>query len=223
LIQKRFASKLESKLARYALAGSAVLAAPAAANASIIYNTGSPTGLPATIQTGSTTSIDISLDGTITDFTLAVNTTPQASVSGPVTTLFLANGDGPEALASGTLIDVSTATTLGGGNLFSIVGFDKSGNWQSTGAPVQAYLGVAFDISGSTHYGWAQLIVDAVIFPGSGASISLIDYAYEDQAGVGIEAGTTADAVPEPSTLGLFALGAAGVIALRRKRQNAQS
>jgi hypothetical protein len=222
LTQKRFASKLESKLARYALAGSAVLAAPAAANASIIYNTGSPAGLPANITTGATTSLNVSLDGTITDFTLAVNTNPQASVSGPGTTSFVVDIDGPEALTLGTLINGSSV--LGStGNLFSISGPTKSGNWQSTDTPVQAYLGVAFDISGSTHYGWAQLTVDANFGFPSNASITLIDYAYESQAGVGIEAGATASAVPEPSTLGLFALGAAGVMALRRKRQKAQN
>ncbi len=60
-----------------------------------------------------------------------------------------------------------------------------------------------------THYGWFRLEVNTT----TGGKI--VDWAYENVAGVSIGAG----AVPEPSSLGCLALGAAGIRSLRRRRQ----
>jgi hypothetical protein len=43
---------------------------------------------------------------------------------------------------------------------------------------------------------------------------TLVDYAFESDAGVGIAAGA---GIPEPTSLGLLAVGAAGLVARRRK------
>ena len=74
------------------------------------------------------------------------------------------------------------------------------------------FLGLRFQIpaDGSTHYGWARVSV------ADDLSMTLTDWAYESTADVGIIAG----AVPEPASLGLLALGAAGVVALRRGRKS---
>jgi len=167
----------------------------------------------------------VTLDGSLTDFTLAVdvNTTglAGAAVSGPVTTFFVANSGNPSSLTLGTLISAANATGPGGDLSRHFAGSPfptKTGNWDYSGSP--AYLGLAFDISGSTHYGWAQLAVNISNSTPQSSSVTLIDYAYQDQAGIGINAGATTETVPEPSTLALFALGAAGVIALRRRWQS---
>ena len=221
-------AKIDSKLIRYALASGAVLGAPAAADASIIYTT---SGSFIEQTTGGFTTLDVTLDGSLTDFTLTAQIgdgmLAGVSVSGPGTTSFVANGVGPQALTLGTLISAANATGPGGNLVRSVAGAPfpvKVGNWSADESP--AYLGLAFDISGSTHYGWAQLSIDVDgggFGPPPYAKVTVIDYAYEDQAGVGINAGQTAAAVPEPSTLALFAMGAAGVMALRRKRQSKQN
>jgi hypothetical protein len=93
------------------------------------------------------------------------------------------------------------------------------------------YLGVAFQIHGKTHYGWARLSV-------SRSKTMLTGYAYETIPGKLIKAGRThgrADDptnknsgpgaslinsipdIPEPATLGLLAMGAHGLSSWRRE------
>lgn len=71
-----------------------------------------------------------------------------------------------------------------------------------------AYVGFRFNAADGTHYGWIQLSVG----PGS---IDFISAAYESTANTAIAAG----AIPEPGTLGLLALGAAGVLGAVVKRR----
>jgi hypothetical protein len=74
-------------------------------------------------------------------------------------------------------------------------------------------LGFELGIAGQKHFGWVRVQVD--LSSESGASTyRVIDGAYEDVAGVAIEAG----AIPEPASLGLLAAGAAGLLAYRGRR-----
>ncbi|MEX0777946.1 MAG: PEP-CTERM sorting domain-containing protein [Phycisphaeraceae bacterium] len=75
------------------------------------------------------------------------------------------------------------------------------------------YLGLQFDISGATHYGFADMTV------GSDATIEIHSVSWETQANtpIHIPAGSVA-LVPEPVGLGALAMGAAGLAALRRRR-----
>ena len=81
-----------------------------------------------------------------------------------------------------------------------------------------------FQIGGTTHLGWAQISTSVT---NNSASAVLIDYAYNDVAYDGtnvaessILAGETITATaPEPSSLALYAVGAAGILALRRRRK----
>ncbi|MHC4069976.1 MAG: PEP-CTERM sorting domain-containing protein [Planctomycetota bacterium] len=68
------------------------------------------------------------------------------------------------------------------------------------------FVGLKFDITGNTHYGWAQVDVGA-----GGSYVSLNAFGYNDAAGA-------ASHIPEPSSLGLLALGAAGLARRRRKK-----
>ncbi len=67
-------------------------------------------------------------------------------------------------------------------------------------------VGLKFDIGANTHYGWAQVDVGAV-----GSDVTLAMFGYNDTAG-------EASHIPEPSSLGLLALGAAGLAKRRRKK-----
>lgn len=67
------------------------------------------------------------------------------------------------------------------------------------------FIGVQFDADGTTNYGWLRLSVE-----GSLNKITVHSSAY-DNMGMGIH-------VPEPSGLGLLALGGVGLAAMRRRR-----
>lgn len=78
----------------------------------------------------------------------------------------------------------------------------------------QGYIGFSFDAGNGTQYGWLQ-----VNMKGSAGqnSYDVIDYAYADP-GEEINAGQT-QAVPEPGSLGLLAVGGVGLLLWRRKRR----
>jgi hypothetical protein len=71
------------------------------------------------------------------------------------------------------------------------------------------FLGLRFIIGGQTNYGWLE-IADV---PDDASSVTIAGYAYETAPDTEILAGL----VPEPNALGLLALGAAGVTAMRRR------
>jgi hypothetical protein len=85
------------------------------------------------------------------------------------------------------------------------------------------FVGFKFHDSTGIHYGWARVRIEQVNnFKGW---FTLIDYAYAD-AGEQITAGQTSDApgrdqVPKEGSLGVLALGAAGLLAWRKRRSRA--
>jgi hypothetical protein len=89
--------------------------------------------------------------------------------------------------------------------------------------PETGYFGVRFDPAGGPNYKYGWVHVDNVdnVDP-KYESYHVNGWAYENVAGVPILAGQTsggAPPVPEASTLVLFAAGAAGILAWRRRRR----
>lgn len=82
--------------------------------------------------------------------------------------------------------------------------------WATEADGTSGYIGFSFDNSGTTNYGWIEVTYNAAT-----GNLVMGDFAYED-SGAGILAGATG--VPEPSCLGLLALGATGLLARRRRQ-----
>lgn len=79
--------------------------------------------------------------------------------------------------------------------------------------PELLYVGLRFDLAGATHFGWVEIDADPFL-----AELTLTRFGYENTPDTAIAAGAGVSAVPEPGTLALLAAGAAGVLALRRRR-----
>jgi len=109
------------------------------------------------------------------------------------------------------------------GSLFKPCGFSRSpvsarrfgvGNWDGK----RGYLGFRFPSpTGKNDFGWVKMSCSA-----NGQSCHLAELAYDTVPGQTIEADQTS-AIPEPGTLSLLALGAAGLAVLRRRKRSAVS
>ncbi len=99
----------------------------------------------------------------------------------------------PYALNAGTPIGASGNFPSGAysTNFLAYV-YQGTGVYANWNGQSDKYLGLRFDISGSTHYGWARLSVAS----GSG-SFTIKDYAYEATAGVSIDAGDMGVSIEE--------------------------
>ena len=76
----------------------------------------------------------------------------------------------------------------------------------------RGFLGLRFDLDGTTHYGWADVSINALT--ASTFDHTLYGYAYESTPAMAILAGT----VPEPTTAMLLVAGAAGAASVRRRQ-----
>lgn len=81
--------------------------------------------------------------------------------------------------------------------------------WLAAGT---GFVGFEFNTGGGLQYGWVRITMDGA--PGN--AFTVVDYAWGD-VGTSVAAGQ----VPEPGSLGLLALGGAGLIAWRKRRAKA--
>lgn len=212
---------LEKRLSVYALtatvAGVGLLGAAAPAQASIETFTPNPSYQigPSGFQSFSSAGIPLlgfSEFTTNGDHILLAGT---AGLSNPYVMLEPGVGNG------GSIIMLGAGSSIGGSGNFKQYGFLAGANskgvfgpW-STGVP--GYVGLSFfnSSNGNTYFGWAKLSLSE---SASGAIVGKLDeVAVDFVPGQSIRAGQTT-AVPEPGTLSLLALGAVGLLALRKKR-----
>jgi hypothetical protein len=118
-------------------------------------------------------------------------------------------------LLSGATIGAGESFGNGGTLRGAYPSMTLAGTWAG-GFPTATtgFAGVRFDIGGNTHYGWIriQLENDGTGLP---VAMTIVDWAYDDQADTAIQAGSI---VAEPSTLARLGMGFAGLGALRRRR-----
>jgi PEP-CTERM motif len=227
----------------YYFKSSLVLAASglsvSASHGSEVYlNYGGPAN---TVTSGSTLNFDVTGDSA-SDYTLlfAASSKPQITTfnfntaTPTINEVFLnsiASDDGNTlpVLALGTTINSALVGTLGGtlnnqGFFYQNWNNNRWGDWAGPGGtsapgslvgPITGYVGLAIPTSSALtdfNYGYAHITVDMT----AGAPyITLLDTGYETTVDQGI---TTTAPVPEPTSAALLAAGAAGLLALRRRR-----
>ena len=124
-------------------------------------------------------------------------------------------------LASGAAISSMVSFTQAGGSIVAH-GTINGAHQGEFSSGIGGFAGVDFKtgtgLDQKTYYGWVRLkYTNSNNVPNS---ITAIDWAYEATPGAAIHAGDTGiSGTPEPGTaaLSLLALGAAGVLALRRR------
>lgn len=220
-------SSLEKRLASYGVMSLAIAAATAGGSQPAFAGTVQPP-----LSTTTTGQVFFSMGGradtnwfSAADFGL-IQTSSQAFFAAFVDRAFLAapvNGVSlPAVLDSG--IQIGTAGQILGtgpsGLKFvtanqTLAAAGGNGLWFPASQRNQPhYVGLRFDVSGSPHYGWAQIQV------GTDYNISLLAFSGElYSANTPIAAG--AAPTPEPASALLLALGAAGLAAYRCKCRKA--
>lgn len=108
-------------------------------------------------------------------------------------------------LAAGATIDSSTVT-----NFFGSMAYGANNPNAQFNSANPGLIGLSFPAGPDTYYGWIRVQIN-----NASGTFNVVDWAYEDQPGVGILAGV----VPEPSALGLLAAGAIGLASYRRRSQ----
>lgn len=188
--QKLRNGRLLDRLKAYGLAAGALAAGAEGADAAIIYTDINPNY---TGGIGNQYLLDLNNDNT-DDFRIYHDggsnlfIEPLASANEVLGTGSLGGFAYPYAMNSNSMISASASGTWFN-NAYSTgyqslnYGSASFGNWVSVS---DKYLGLRFQVSGNTHYGWARLDVNF-----SGSTWVVKDYAYEDNAGVGIPAGSS--------------------------------
>jgi hypothetical protein len=120
--------------------------------------------------------------------------------------LLAGDGNFLSKLATSGSAGFSNGLFLGGVLEARSSGGAHSGNWNGGDT---AFIGLLMNASGF-HYGWAQVQI-------TGYNATLLQFGYNDGAG----APPTTNPTPEPSSMALLALGAAGIAAYRRKQSKA--
>lgn len=205
--KQRLSLRREARLMAYSLAAGATAMAAGSTDAAIQYS-----GIQ-NISIGLGNGQQLNLDGDAYDDILLKNYVfSGGNYQGAYVNFFPGKMVGfnaglnyVSALSSGAVIDGSTV-----GYFVGSMAYGANNPNAEFNNVTDAYIGLGFPIGGVNHYGWVRVDVD-----NAAGNFVIKDWAYEDQAGVGITAG----AVPEPGALSMLAAGATGLLAMRRRKQ----
>ncbi len=206
----------DKKWASYVLAGGAVLGLPAVTHAGPIQLfSGDSTGV---VSQG----LDIDGDG-VTDVTFFANGTPGSrdtyatgAGSNQISMFFTPFGE-INAYGPGQVIDSSATYAPSGSFLYDKTKMTttiQKGKWAND-INQTSYMGLQFLIGSDIHYGWAAVSVQL-----GSATLDVTDWGYNPTANAAVT--TPGTALPEPSSMALMLLGAAGVSALKLRRKSSQ-
>jgi hypothetical protein len=217
---------LEKQLLAYSTAAGAVLAVAPSSDATVVV-----TNINTTLTYNSSGQVDL-LVNSIKRFQISLNVTNY--FGGGATPIreaafnIVPNTDAAfwRRAGNSSVLPLALNAPVQGGN-WSRVPYARNmawAMWQSTfsrigtagpfaqNLGVTNYLGLRFLVSGVTNYGWASVLVSPDM-----QSYTIGRFVY-DNTGGNILAGV----IPEPNSLSLLALGAAGLFAFRRSRKNAK-
>jgi hypothetical protein len=126
----------------------------------------------------------------------------------------------PGMARGGDILKLKAGAPIGTKGNFQTFGIMESrsgrGQWTSAAA---GYIGMRFLHTGKSYFGWAKV---SNVTTEKGIFATLDEVAVDTVPGQTIDAGQTST-VPEPGTLSLLALGAAGLFALRKRKLSAMS
>jgi len=232
----RLPSGAKKKLAAYAALGAVGVVAQQDAQGAVVLNSGSI--VPGAGPNAGESQWSIDLDGdTVVDVKLLLDPDGgyvYALETGPYPILRATGGSvaavqqsitgyGVYVYAQKFGSSVSFGTSLGGAasslwqtgippqgaRMRDRAGFANS-RWK--GPANHGALGVRFTIGGNTHYGFVSVGIDDTNPPGANTPV-FGTYGYESVPNSNIQP------IPEPSSLGLLALGAAGLSMMRRRKK----
>jgi hypothetical protein len=201
------------RLALYSVATGAAIAAAQTVHASIVHVDPPDTS----IALGNSLQFDLDSDGfldiKLKNYNFAggpyqgatVNYYPGKIVgfsAGPGSYAYVTN------MQSGDPINAGTA----GPTFFGSMAYGGANPNAQFNNAVDGYLGLSFPSGPNLFFAWMRVDIN-----NANGSFVVKDWAYENVSGVGIPAGV----VPEPASLGLLALGAAGLGMYRNRRPQA--
>ena len=225
----------DPRLLAYVAAAGAALGAAGSAEATVVYS-----GVQNKSYSNSNENFTLTKAGGLggSDFNVAMGAIAGTSNGVNFASAFVQSGGNNGSLSianSGrfalNFINGNTIAAASWGSnhkLFSYSAGNKSTGGNFNNNKSSGYLGLKFTTQGGDkYYGW--MFIDSV-HVGDGnstpSSFRVVDWAYQDAAGVSINAGEGApsNAVPEPTScaLALIAMGAGGLAVHRRRRQEQQ-